>query len=266
MARSLDGTNDAFTAGSSAVNLNAGTFVAWILFDTSTGVRYLFDTDTARHAYFYDDFNNDQITMHKNGRNREFGDLFLSDDVWTHFAFLYNKTGNVQRLFIDGVEQTGETATGTWGSSSLGTNFYIGQRFNGVERHVGDIAEAATFPSVLSDAEVVTASKKFSPLLLPTKPTAYWKFIGRQSPELDIVGGFNATLVGSPATLAHPPIIYPTQPISGFAAAAVPPAVTRRPIIIVELMKYMPAPLLAGGLGLAWVINRRNKLMKEELK
>ena len=223
MARSLDGTNDAFTAGSGAVNLNVGTFVAWVIFDTNAATRYLFDTDTVRHAFFYRPAFNDTITMHNNGRNREFQSLFLIDDVWTHFAFLYNKTGNVQRLFRNGVEETGETATGTWGSSSLGTNFYIGQRFSSAERHLGDIAETATFSSVLSDAEVVMLSNKFSPLLLPTKPTSYWKFIGRESPEPDIVGGFNATLVGSPATLAHPPIIYPTQPISGFAAAGAPP-------------------------------------------
>lgn len=51
------------------------------------------------------------------------------------------------------------------------------------------------------------------------------------------------------------------QPRVFFIPAA--PAVTRRPIIIVDMMKYVPAPILVGGLGLAWVINRRNKLIRD---
>lgn len=37
----------------------------------------------------------------------------------------------------------------------------------------------------------------------------------------------------------------------------------RRVIRIGEMLKYAPAPILAGGLGLAWVINRRNKLLRD---
>ncbi len=125
----------------------------------------------------------------------------------------------------------------------------------------GWIAELAFYAGyTFTQADVDSFEKRASPQLIrPDNLTFYAPLLQRNH---DLISGTDPSATGSIVEAVHPPILYPTMPISGFAAAAVPPAGRRRIIIISEIMKYAPAPILAGGLGLAWVINRRNKLMR----
>lgn len=74
----------------------------------------------------------------------------------------------------------------------------------------GLLAEAAMWNVALSDAEVSVLATGVSPLFVrPASLIAYWPLIGRLSPEIDRVGGFDMTLNASPTTAAHPRVIYP---------------------------------------------------------
>lgn len=91
----------------------------------------------------------------------------------------------------------------------------------------GNIAESAMWNAILTAAEAQSLAAGYSPLLIrPQSLVAYWPLIGRTSPEIDIVGGYNMTLVNTPTTAAHPRIIYPGRqiytPPTVAAAAGIP--------------------------------------------
>lgn len=86
----------------------------------------------------------------------------------------------------------------------------------------GSLGECAVWGVALGDSEIGALSRGVSPLLIrPAALISYWPMIGRSSSEVDIVGGLNLTLVGSPAAKAHPRVIYPVAPhiITAVAAA-----------------------------------------------
>jgi hypothetical protein len=72
----------------------------------------------------------------------------------------------------------------------------------------------------LTDDEAVILSLGYSPVFVrPANLVAYWPLVGRSSPEPDIVGGYDMTLVGSPTVADHPRIIYSTSDRLGLTAA-----------------------------------------------
>ena len=182
----LDGTDDMITTPSAAVNLNLGTFYLRLKLDydtTSEITRVFTDTDTARHAFYYSGSptgsGENGIQMYNDGRVSN----FLSPSSWTIgqsvvFIFIYNKIGNVQRLFINGVEETVDTTEGTWGSTGLGTNFYIGSRFSQTDTYDGVVQEVATWSVALTQSEIdLLVNSKLRHILLQIQPAnlkGYW--------------------------------------------------------------------------------------------
>jgi hypothetical protein len=70
----------------------------------------------------------------------------------------------------------------------------------------------------------------YSPLFVrPQSLVAYWPLIGRNSPELELIGGQGGTLTGT-TQAEHPRIIRPKrrQPFGITATAPPPPAPTLR--------------------------------------
>jgi hypothetical protein len=89
----------------------------------------------------------------------------------------------------------------------------------------GNIAECAMWDAQLVQAEIDILAAGYSPLFVrPASLVAYWPLIGRTSPEIDIVGGYNMTLTNGPTTAAHPTVFYPSvtlnpqQPVSSVLA------------------------------------------------
>ncbi len=120
----------AVTFPSAGLNLNTGTVSMWVDFQNASsggGTSYFFDSDTTRHAFI---FISTLIEMFNDGRVTDFVGPTWGAATWHHLAFLYNKTGNIQRLFFDGAEVTGGVPSGTWGSTALGANAYLGNRFS----------------------------------------------------------------------------------------------------------------------------------------
>ena len=81
----------------------------------------------------------------------------------------------------------------------------------------GSICEVGYWDVALTDDEVLLLSRGFSPTFVrPANLIAYYPLLGRTSPEIDLVGGFNLTLTGTSVS-DHPRILLPQ---SSFVAAA----------------------------------------------
>ncbi len=132
-AQVVSSTATQTTFSTSGVGLTVGTVQMWSHQNSASNsgsTQYFFDTELSRCAFINLTGSSIPVFMYNDGRSTNFTAPSWSANTWHHFVFAYNKTGNVQRFFLDGVEQTGSGATGTWGSTSAGTNAYIGNRFD----------------------------------------------------------------------------------------------------------------------------------------
>jgi hypothetical protein len=76
----------------------------------------------------------------------------------------------------------------------------------------GEIAEAAMYDAGLGAADVAMLVAGASPLgVRAGNLVSYWPLLGRASPEIDLVGRFELSLVNSPTTADHPPVYAPTS-------------------------------------------------------
>ena len=75
----------------------------------------------------------------------------------------------------------------------------------------GRVGEAAIWNVTLGDAEHAILAAGFSPLFVrPQSLVRYYPIIGRTSPEIELMGGFDLTVTGAVAS-EHPPIILPAR-------------------------------------------------------
>ena len=206
-------TTGYFTASTGAITLTIGTIVGWWKMAQApsghTGKDY-FDTDTSRVAI--GSAGNNAMQVYTDGRSSVFDitGLWAAGD-WVHLAKVYNKTGDVQKLYVNGVEISPTSQSGTWGTTAHGTSFYMGSSVSGGGINGSVLAEWAAWSVVLDTTEVVALAKAFSPdQIRPASLNAYWKLLGNNSPELDSwKNSYSATLVNSPTKAAHPRIYYP---------------------------------------------------------
>lgn len=149
-------TTSEISALSNIVTLNQGTISMWMrpsFNATDATFNYFFDTDGARHAFFHSSTSG-LIQMYNDARTTNFtGNTFVSGK-WYHFVFVYNKTGNVQRMFINGVESPIGTQFGTWGSTALGTNIHIGRRISTADGSTSHIQNILIYNRNLSHTEI----------------------------------------------------------------------------------------------------------------
>lgn len=131
--------------------------------------------------------------------------------VWHHACGVF-AADNDRRVYIDG---------GSKGTNSNNVNVInldttaIGRlcRSSGGQCMSGVIAEAAIWNVALTDDEVKSLSKGFTPLLVrPQNLVAYWPLI--RTPDIDKVGGYDLTAYNNPGVVAHwYDFRYPTLPI-----------------------------------------------------
>ena len=222
MAFDLNGTTQWATIPSAAANFNVGTFVGWFAPDIAPGsasLLSLWDTDTARYIA-YKNASVNQMRIYCDGRET----VYTTTGLWTagtfaHFAMGYNKTGNVQTLWINGTSVSVAVAgAGTWGANTFGTNLYVGRNAPSNSFFDGDVAEFATYTVVLADADVAQLARGYSPLLVrPDKLMNYTPFIANGTPGF---GTGLATLVASPTQTAHPRVFMPHRRMQRGVAAA----------------------------------------------
>lgn len=143
----------------------------------------------------------------RNGNVASESPATVNDGVWHQLGG--SRVGSTHYVYVDGV-QKGSSSPG--GSSSPNANLLIG-KFSSLfaAPFPGDIAEAAVWGAGLTAAQHLMLAARYSPLLVaPESLIAYWPIVGRGSPEVDLVGGYSATVNGT-TTVAHPRIIYPKR-------------------------------------------------------
>ena len=144
----------------------------------------------------------------------------LAQNQWQHICGVA-VSDSVANVFIDG----GNKATQSSGTfDGFGGNLdhvYLAARnVSGVGDYLnGRLANTAMWNAALSDAEVAVLADGYSPLLVrPESLIAYWPLIGKTSPEIDVVGGYNLSLNGAPAAWNHPAVRMASMPASGSPA------------------------------------------------
>lgn len=136
---------------------------------------------------------------------------------WHHYALTHSTAGaGTLRLYLDGVEEASATRT----PEACNGSHIVGEHKNVSRNWDGPVAELAFWNRELSAAEISILADGFAPTFLRNGLILYPPLI-RDTHEL--ASGATATVSGTTVS-EHPPIIYPTQPITGFAVAAAPPA------------------------------------------
>lgn len=167
---------------------------AWILGITSTGPACRLTRRDATTAYQLE------------------SSTVIAINTWYHICGVC-AANNDRRIFTNG----GGKATGTTNVTDAGvpTAVTIGARqSNSVTGwHDGLIADVAIWAGVLSDDEVLAASKSIThSMIRPDILVAHWDLFGRRSAETDFIGGRNLTHVNSPTQAGHPRLSYPIRP------------------------------------------------------
>lgn len=149
-------------------------------------------------------------------------------DTWHHAAgTIYTDTTEADRrqAFIDGVGGSIDTEVQAIPTSANLQQTSIAANNTGGQPFGGFIAEVGIWNVRLSDGAIAALAEGVSPILVRSDAlVAYWPLIGRYSPEIDLIGGIDMTLTGSPANVAHPAMIYPRRPHIITAPAAAAPA------------------------------------------
>ncbi len=134
---------------------------------------------------------------------------------WIHYGMstASGASGTV-RVYLDGVED----GSATKDPESETSAFRIGSHKSpstSQEEWFGRLAELAVWNRELSAGEFASLGARFSPLCFPNGLASYVPGVR------DLIDRKGNTLTNFGSTVGvHPPIIYPTQPISGFAIVA----------------------------------------------
>lgn len=227
MARDLTGNAFGTTATDYLQNTNAVisalpcTLAAWGYADFEDGtpkagaLLSVGGTGTTERLAIYmraETSNNVVGASHKDAttNGEAFSTTERSINTWHHVCGVFNSTTS-RDIYLDGGSKGSNTT-----SVSLPTldDTRIGCLNNSGAAISGYVAEAAIWNVALTAAEISALASGYSPLLIrPGSLVYYPQLIGRISPEIDIVGGYDMTLNGSPTTANHPPIIYPNTAI-----------------------------------------------------
>jgi hypothetical protein len=125
-----------------------------------------------------------------------------------HLAAVF-ATASDRRVYVDGGNKV--TNTQTLAMSTLNWTTIGRVPSNSVTNYAdATIEEAAIWNVALTDDEILSLARGFSPLLIrPIALVAYWPLRGLLSPEPDLVGGFAMTLTATPTKADHGRIIQP---------------------------------------------------------
>lgn len=134
-------------------------------------------------------------------------------NVWEHGCGVLAAQNDFRVYLNGGNKGTSSTDIGGFPSGMVNTTLGVLKRSALVNQYDGQLAESAIWSAALTDAEVAMLALGYSPLFVrPQSLISYWSLIGRTNPEIDLVGGYDMTLVSAPPTVAHVPVIYPVTP------------------------------------------------------
>lgn len=105
----------------------------------------------------------------------------------------------------------GNKGTNTASRTAAGVNsLRIGSGFNSQFGMQGQMAHCAAWNIALSDADMLSLGTGTNPLNVhPEALVLYLPYVGRDSPEIDIIGGRTLTVTGATSSTEEPPITFP---------------------------------------------------------
>lgn len=164
----------------------------------------------------------------------------FSINTWQTAVAVFGGTAS-RTIYLNG----GNSATNTTSVTPTGlSNINIGvSNGGGGNWYTGLLADIAIYDLSWTVDDALSYEAGVSPLLIrPGGLVSYWKLIGRDSPEKDIVGEYPLTLHGSPPVGDHPRVFFPRGPYARRASVGVTVNVAALSAIISQ-----PAQAAAGG-------------------
>lgn len=149
----------------------------------------------------------------------------MSAGSWHNIVGLWTSTSS-RTCYIDGSGGTADT-TAITGMATLNVTGFGRLSDSTPSSYInGMMAECGMWNVALTAAEIASLAEGVSPLFIrPASLVGYWPLIGNDSPEIDLVGGNDMTLGGTPTAVAHPAVMRPSAQILQFPpSAAAPPS------------------------------------------
>ena len=212
MARNFDDADEE--------NLNAGdvlnnttdtiTLSAWVKFDVMQDQKLFGKWSSGGQSYLLQQNASDLILFALNidviGVQIATGTTTMVTGVWYHIVGTYD--GTTMRVYLNGVEEGTLATTGNIQTSTTPLRIGSGSpESNGPLD--GDMGHCAIWDTDLTADEIATLAQGVSPLKIRRDGNLlFYAPINGQSPEPDIVGGFDLTLEGTPTVSEEPPIPY----------------------------------------------------------
>ena len=156
--------------------------------------------------------------------------ISTSTSTWYHIMGFWEHAE--RGMYVNGTvsdyTNTNNTGTKTTDHSTSGLNFNIGRAYTGGPGNEyffdGDIAEVAGWKTKLTEPEITSLSKGFSPLFIrPSELLGYWSLGGSYPDYIDLIQSNTVTAEGDPTVAEHPRIFYPTSPQIGVPSGTVVP-------------------------------------------
>lgn len=214
---------------------DVGTFVGWFApsFTINDATqRFFFDCDNVRYSLSNNTGTPDTLTATADNRSFDFTGAWTTDE-WTHIAFSFNKGDDTLRVWINGSELTSTGDSGSWGSAVVDPSdrLFIGKKSTSGGNFTGKLAEIAVYDAELTTTEIADLAKSFSPLMLSSRDDliVYWDFIRNDSStQRPRFGDVAASIIGSPSTLEHPRMFYPSNQLVYEPPKSITPPVAGR--------------------------------------
>lgn len=215
MARLLDDASNQYLADVSTVGLTAYPYSwgGWFNRDAAVNQDIMgFYNNTAGNKYDLMGLNSsDALNLLSNDGGSTAlatATISASADTWQHALAVIAGTQD-RSVYLDGANKGVNTTDNVSRTDGLVVTA-IGRRSVGSPARYfsGMLAEFAAWNAALTDAEAAVLKLGVQPhYIRPDSIVGYWRVMGRTSPEIDQVGGYNMTVTG--ATVAdHPPMMF----------------------------------------------------------
>jgi hypothetical protein len=214
MARNFDGSGNTHLAkGSAPVTVIPFTLAGWVKMNATLVYGVIMQigntssTDCARIAYHDQGFFICRAVQGATQPEAAYTGITPAAGVWSHVCGVWTNN-TTQLIYVNGSNKTSNTHAAcdpaglndTWIAAATPTSSPL--EVNAI------IAFPAIWNVALSDPDILSLSKGFSPRKIrPDKLVSYAKLTGN-SPEPDYKGG-SWTLTGTPPFASNPPVYFP---------------------------------------------------------
>lgn len=212
MALAFNGSSDRFVATTAVATLPV-TFAAWVRSSVANaGVVCAVNDYSAQFMYHLGQITNGIVQALANSGGTSGAanaTQSFTTNAWHHVAYVFEST-SLRHAYLNGGNKGSNT-------TSISTSGLDTTTIGGIYRATsplsfnGQIAEAAIWSAVLTDAEIAQLAVGLSPLLIGQRRSSLVVYQDMIRPINRPGTGPPFTATGSPAAAAHPRIIYPTS-------------------------------------------------------